>query len=58
MYISDKQLAARFAVTRPTIWRWVKYDVAFPKPIILSRGCTRWKQAEVETWEKSRPSAH
>lgn len=57
MYVSDKQVAARYSVTRPTVWRWLKTDPTFPRPISLSPGCTRWKLAEIEAWESARAGA-
>ena len=54
MYTTDKQLAARFGVSRPTIWRWAKIDPDFPKPVTLSPGCTRWRVAEIEAFERAR----
>lgn len=54
MFLTDKQLAARYGVTRPTIWGWTRDDPTFPKPIKLSPGCTRWKLAEIEAWEASK----
>ena len=53
MYLSDKQLADRFSVTRPTVWRWHRTDASFPRAVNLSPGCTRWKLAEIEAWEQS-----
>ncbi len=50
-YLSDLQLAVRYSVHRTTTWRWAKSDPAFPKPIALSPGCTRWKLSEIEAWE-------
>lgn len=52
MYVSDKHLAARYGVTRPTIWRWVRENKGFPRPVSLSPGCTRWRVAEIEAWER------
>lgn len=52
-YISDTQLAARYGVHRGTPWRWVKTIPAFPKPVILTPGVTRWKLSEVECWEEA-----
>ncbi|MFT6225950.1 MAG: prophage regulatory protein [Paracoccaceae bacterium] len=49
-YISDKQAAARYHVTRQTIWRWVR-DRKFPAPVSLSPGCTRWRLSDIEAWE-------
>lgn len=57
MYVSDKQVAARYSVTRPTVWRWLKTNPTFPRPISLSPGCTRWKLAEIEAWESARAGA-
>ena len=52
-YVSDLQLAARFSVSRQTIWKWGR-DLNFPKPIKLTEGCTRWLLSDVQTWENSR----
>ena len=54
MYFADKELAARFSVSRQTIWRLVKSDPTFPKPIRLTAGCTRWLLSEIEAWEESK----
>lgn len=56
-YLSDTQLAARYGVHRSTIWRWVKNDPAFPQPVQLSIGCTRWKNSDIECWEEQRMKA-
>jgi predicted DNA-binding transcriptional regulator AlpA len=52
-YLTDKQLATRYGVTRVTVWRWVK-EQDFPQPHRLSQNCTRWQVSEVEAWEKTR----
>jgi len=49
-YLSDRQCAARFGVSRATIWRWTQAG-NFPQPVRLSSCCTRWRRADVETWE-------
>jgi len=54
MYLSDKQVAQRYSVYRGTIWRWVKADPTFPKPVELSPGCTRWRLEELEEWERAK----
>ncbi|WP_082351639.1 helix-turn-helix transcriptional regulator [Cypionkella psychrotolerans] len=56
-YCSDIQLAARFSVHRTTPWRWAKSDPTFPKPVVLTPGCTRWKLSDIETWEAGKASA-
>lgn len=56
MYTNDQSLAARLSVSRQTIWRLVKSDPTFPKPIRLTPGCTRWLLSEVQAWEASKRS--
>ena len=51
MYLSDKQLAERYAVTRGTIWRWQRKG-DFPHSVKLA-GATRWRLEDVERWEQS-----
>lgn len=55
-YLSDAQLASRYAVHRTTLWRWAKSETGFPKPVTLSPGCTRWKLTEIEAWELKKRS--
>ena len=45
-YKSDKDLAARYGVSRSTIWRWTK-EGRLPQPKKLSPGCTRWDWSEI-----------
>ena len=53
-YVTDTQVAARYGVHRTTPWRWAKTDPAFPNPVNLTPGCTRWKLSEIEAWEHSK----
>ena len=55
-FLTDKQVAERFGVSRGTPWRWIKED-GFPPPVKLSAGCTRWRLADIEAWEASREVA-
>lgn len=55
-YLSDTDLAARYAVHRATPWRWAAAG-NFPKPVQLSPGCTRWVAAEVEAHDVARAAA-
>lgn len=54
VYLSDTQIAARYGVSRVTVWRWKSNDPKFPSPIKLSAGCTRWKLSDLESWEVSK----
>lgn len=49
-YLSDKELAARYEVSRVTPWRWTKKG-SFPSPVKLGPNCTRWKLSDIEAWE-------
>lgn len=51
-YLSDKTVAARYDVSRPTVWRWTRHG-KFPKPVKLNNGSTRWKLSDLEKWEGS-----
>jgi len=53
IYLTDKQLAARYGVARATPWRWVEAGT-FPQPVRLSPACTRWRLSDVEKWEAER----
>ena len=53
IFYSDKNLAARYKVTRTTIWYWIK-TAGFPAPYHLTPGCSRWREDEIEAWESSR----
>jgi predicted DNA-binding transcriptional regulator AlpA len=53
-FLSDQQLARRYGVHRATIWRWVRSDLTFPKPLRLGPQSTRWRLRDVEAWEQRR----
>ena len=57
MFLSDKQIAERFGISRVTVWRWRKADPTFPQPITLSTGCVRFRLADVEKWEAAKAGA-
>ena len=55
-FLSDRQVSERYAVSRATIWRWVR-DCEFPAPIKFQTGSTRWKLADLEAWEAKQEGA-
>jgi predicted DNA-binding transcriptional regulator AlpA len=55
-YLSDKSVAARYNVSRPTVWRWTKEN-NLPQPIKLN-GSTRWKLTDLEDWEIASEVGH
>tara|TARA_R110002072_G_scaffold244646_1_gene403981 strand:- start:787 stop:972 length:186 start_codon:yes stop_codon:yes gene_type:complete len=56
-YLSDTDLAKRYNIARPTVWRWHREQAAFPRAIRLTAGCTRWKLSEIEAWEAAQVEA-
>jgi prophage regulatory protein len=40
-----------------TVYRLVRDDPTFPRPLQLGRRMTRWSRAEIEAWVASRPAA-
>jgi predicted DNA-binding transcriptional regulator AlpA len=51
-YLSDKAVAARYEVSRATVWRWNK-ESNLPKPVKFN-GSTRWKLSDLEAWEQQK----
>lgn len=49
-FISDKTLAARYDVTRQTVWLWTRKG-KLPKPVKLGEATTRWKLSDLLAWE-------
>lgn len=54
IYFQDRDVAARYGINRASIWRWVKTDWSFPRPVQLSPGCSRWRLADLEAWEATK----
>ena len=52
-YLRDIEVANRYGVSRPTIWRWVERG-QFPSPVKLSPGCTRWSVKSLLSWEQKK----
>lgn len=50
-FLRDIEVAHRYNISRPTIWRWVKQG-KFPKPLKLAGGSSRWKLKDLENWEQ------
>jgi len=49
-FIRAKKLAPELDVSEPTLWRWLKEDPTFPKPVKLSARVTAWKLSEIQAW--------
>jgi predicted DNA-binding transcriptional regulator AlpA len=50
-YLSDHQVAARFDISKATVWRWHTNNPDFPRRIKLSPGTSRWKLSELVQFE-------
>lgn len=53
-YLTDKMVAARYDVSRATIWRWTKDNPDFPAPLSLGSGSSRWALPDLVAYEASR----
>ena len=51
-WLSDKQVAARYSVSRITIWRWAREVPEFPTPHKISGNVTRWHAPEIDAFDK------
>lgn len=51
------QVAEKLTISKATVWRYVRSDPQFPKPIKLSPGCARWRADEVDHWLATRERA-
>lgn len=54
LFLSDQEVAVRYSVSRPTIWRWVKTQFDFPAPVKVTEGTTRWRLDDLEKFELAR----
>lgn len=52
-FISDKDVAHRYGLARSTIWRWLKTNPHFPRPVYFSNGTTRWRVADLEAYDRA-----
>ncbi|ASP35633.1 AlpA family transcriptional regulator [Labrenzia sp. VG12] len=52
--MSDKQVAKRISISKATVWRWAKSNPDFPKPIVFSKGVTRWSLDDLLVFEARR----
>ena len=44
------EVAARLGVTRGTVYKILKTDPSFPKPIHVTPSSPRWRPADLDTW--------
>lgn len=56
-YLSDVDIAKRYGIARPTVWRWHREQRDFPRVVKLTPGCARWKLSDIESWERNQAMA-
>jgi excisionase family DNA binding protein len=52
-YLTDREVATRYSVSRPTIWRWVRLN-HLPAPERIGPNTQRWRVAALEDWDAKR----
>ena len=52
-FLTDLQVAERYAVSRPTVWRWVRIG-HLPTPESIGPNTRRWRIKTLEQWDAQR----
>ncbi len=52
MFLTDRQIAERYSVSRATVWRWVK-EKRLPAPARLGPATTRWRESDLKAFEQA-----
>lgn len=50
-FLSDREVAKRYDVSRASVWRWLANEPTFPAPVRLSAGTSRWKLSDLVQFE-------
>ena len=50
-FLTDKQVGARYGVSRAAVWRWLAAYPDFPRPIAITPGTTRWRLSDLLAYE-------
>jgi predicted DNA-binding transcriptional regulator AlpA len=53
-FLTAPMVERRYSVSAMTLWRWLKSDLGFPKPIYIGR-YRYWRERELQVWESLRP---
>ncbi len=53
LYFSDNQVAARFGISRNSVWRLAKIG-QLPPPVRLFASTVRWRLSDIEQFEAAR----
>lgn len=53
-FLTVKEVAAHYAVSVPTIWRWTRTQGGtFPSPVRIAEGTTRWDLADLIDFDQA-----
>ena len=52
-YLTDRQVAERYEISRPTVWRWVSIG-HMPPPEAIGPNTKRWRVATLADWDEQR----
>ena len=55
--LKDTEIAEAIGINRATVWRYVKSDPTFPRPLKLAPKCTRFRASDFEAWLSSKAAA-
>ncbi|HEU5046535.1 MAG TPA: AlpA family phage regulatory protein [Rickettsiales bacterium] len=50
LFLSASQVAVRIGLSRTTLWRLLKNDPTFPKPVRFGKQTRRWSLPEIEAY--------
>ncbi|OOY12014.1 hypothetical protein BMG00_13160 [Thioclava marina] len=53
-YYTINQVARICGVTRPTVDRWHRDRPDFPRKVLITPGCARFRVSDIEAWLESR----
>jgi predicted DNA-binding transcriptional regulator AlpA len=54
LLLTDRQVAEALTISRALVWKLLRSDATFPRPIILGAKSKRWIAAEITTWLSTR----
>jgi len=53
LMVDVKQAAAMLSIGVSTVWKKVKNEPSFPRPVYLSSKCVRFKVDDLKRWARS-----
>jgi len=52
-FLPARMVAERYCVSLMTLWRWLRSDLGFPKPLYIGKK-RYWQESDLVEWENSR----